>query len=670
MPETRVEPLADPVPEALTPPPEMDTTNALGPDDRARLAESSSLQPTTPPTQIGPYRILEVLGEGGMGSVYKAEQRQPIRRVVAMKVIKLGFDTKDVIARFESERQALARMDHPNVAKVLDAGTTDTGQPFFVMEYVPGKPLTRFCDDMRLTIPQRLELFGQVCGAIAHAHTKAILHRDVKASNVLAYLADGKPTVKVIDFGVAKALAGDRLTDLTYNTGRGIVVGTIETMSPEQAQCSPDIDIRTDVYSLGVLLYELLVGVKPYDITYFRSVSYEEARAIICESEIPLPGDRLRALGSAGPKIAQLRQLTVSQLTRELRRELQSIPLKAIAKNREDRYANVPQLAEDVERYLNDRPLLAGPVSHGYLTRKWFERNRPYVIVAIIAAAATLLGAIAVNIQALPVQVVSALVAAALVVPILVMTWLQRVRADALVAEAKKIREQADMKLIQQQRRVSDGARRLSLAVRNIDEIIRGVVDVAQLPAARDSVGRMASATLECFDQLFEETGAELADLESFRSCLPRLARVCASAGNVPAAIAAARRALAVLNAALVNSRADTTIRFELSGLLELMADLYEQSADRPAAERHLREAILVNEEIRQDTRFETGPLCNLLRLHAKLKSLSPTHSMDEAARAAQELKQLADRGAKLPEETVGLMKPLLPAAPAPAADS
>ncbi|MCY2954924.1 MAG: serine/threonine-protein kinase, partial [Planctomycetota bacterium] len=270
-------------------------------------------EPLTPATSsrerwIGQYRLLEPLGEGGMGTVFKAEQRSPVKRTVALKLIKPGFDTAEVIARFESERQALARMDHPHVAKVLDAGADDLGRPYFVMEYVPGVPITQFADTNKLSIKQRLELFTQVCDAIAHAHTKAVIHRDIKASNVMAYMADGKPIVKVIDFGVAKALTGDRLTDRTFNTAHGQAIGTYESMSPEQADGSPDIDTRTDVYSLGVLLYELLTGAKPFDRDTFAKAADQEIRRIIREVDPPRPSTRLTSLGEAGTKIAAARR--------------------------------------------------------------------------------------------------------------------------------------------------------------------------------------------------------------------------------------------------------------------------------------------------------------------------------------------------------------------------
>jgi serine/threonine protein kinase/Tfp pilus assembly protein PilF len=353
----------------------------------AERLSANSAAALEPPEQIGPYHILSLLDEGGMGSVYKAEQRHPIRRTVALKLIKLGFDTREILARFASERQALARMDHPHIAKVLDAGTSDTGRPFFVMEYVPGRPVTQFADENKLTINQRLDLFIQVCEAINHAHTKALIHRDIKANNVLAYMHDGKATVKVIDFGIAKALTGDRLTDQTFNTERGRVIGTYETMSPEQADGSPDIDTRTDVYSLGVLLYELLSGAKPFDREMLARAGDQEIRRIIREVEPPRPSTRLSSLGDEGTHFAQLRQSKLDALANQLRIELEWIPLKAMRKERSRRYDSPMALRHDINNYLQGRPLLAGPETRIYKLQKYVGRNAR----GVVASAATIL---------------------------------------------------------------------------------------------------------------------------------------------------------------------------------------------------------------------------------------------------------------------------------------
>lgn len=336
--------------------------------------------------QVGSYRIVELIGEGGMGEVYRAERRSPIRQTVALKIVKLGLNSREIVGRFESERQALALMDHPGIARVIDAGTTVTGRPYFVMDFVDGKPITQFCDENRLSVNDRLKLFRQVCEAIGHAHTKAIIHRDIKASNVLAYLKEGLPSVKVIDFGIAKALRADPLTDLTVNTGQGRAIGTYEYMSPEQAEGSADIDTRTDVYSLGVLLYELLTGAKPFDPSTLTHATDEEMRRMIREVEPARPSTRLVELGPDATLLAERRQARLDALTRQLRGELEWIPLMAMRKERSRRYLSPAELAQDISNYLEGRPLLAGQESRAYRLRKHVHRHRRGLIAAVAGA--------------------------------------------------------------------------------------------------------------------------------------------------------------------------------------------------------------------------------------------------------------------------------------------
>jgi serine/threonine protein kinase/tetratricopeptide (TPR) repeat protein len=338
-----------------------------------------------PGTVIGPYKLLEQIGEGGMGLVFVAEQQQSVRRKVALKVIKPGMDSKQVIARFEAERQALALMDHPNIAKIHDGGTTPSGRPYFVMELVKGVPLTQFCDDNRQTTRQRLVLFINVCQAVQHAHTKGIIHRDLKPSNVLVASHDGTPVVKVIDFGVAKAI-GQTLTDKTVYTQLTQLVGTPLYMSPEQAgQSSLDIDTRTDIYALGVLLYELLTGTTPFTKERFREAGYDDIRRIIREEEPPKPSTRLSELKETLPSISSRRQTGPAKLTKLVRGELDWIVMKALEKDRNRRYTTANDLAADVQRYLHDEPVVAGPPTAGYRLLKFARRNwRPVVAASII----------------------------------------------------------------------------------------------------------------------------------------------------------------------------------------------------------------------------------------------------------------------------------------------
>jgi len=369
-------------------------------------------QPLTeqPGSVIGPYKLLQEIGHGGMGVVYMAEQTEPVARRVALKIIKPGMDTRQVIARFEAERQALAMMDHPNIAKVLDAGTTgeraeggrrraeieargqadssfiphpssfcDAGRPYFVMELVKGIPITRYCDQQHLTPRERLELFIPVCQAVQHAHQKGIIHRDLKPSNVLVALYDDRPVPKVIDFGVAKA-TNQRLTERTMFTQFGQIVGTLEYMSPEQANLNQlDIDTRSDIYSLGVLLYELLTGVTPVDRRRLQSAAFDEMMRIIREEEPPKPSTRLSASDSL-PAIAANRHTEPKKLSTLVRGELDWIVMKALDKDRSRRYETANGLASDIQRYLDDEPVVACPPSAGYRFRKFARRNKALIL--------------------------------------------------------------------------------------------------------------------------------------------------------------------------------------------------------------------------------------------------------------------------------------------------
>ena len=341
--------------------------------------------------RIGPYKLLSVLGEGGFAVVYLAEQERPVKRRVALKIIKPGMDSKQVIARFEAERQALALLDHPNIAHVFNAETTEQGHPYFVMEYVNGASITKHCDEQKLSITDRLGLFLQVCEAVEHAHHKGIIHRDIKPSNILVASQADKAVPKIIDFGIAKAIT-QSLTDRTLFTEKGQLVGTPEYMSPEQVQmCDRDIDTRSDIYSLGVLLYELLIGAMPFDSDKLRESGIDDFRRIISEQDPKTPSTRLTSLGEDAKKIAECRGTNVTTLAKRLHKELEWIPLKAMRKDRTRRYRSACELADDIRNYLNGVPLIAGPESAAYHLKKFVGRNR----VLVISVAAVLVVLIA-----------------------------------------------------------------------------------------------------------------------------------------------------------------------------------------------------------------------------------------------------------------------------------
>jgi serine/threonine protein kinase len=354
---------------------------------RATVADPSSEYPGT---VIGPYKLLEQIGEGGFGIVFMAEQQHPVHRKVALKVLKPGMDTRQVIARFEAERQALALMDHPHIARVFDGGETLSGRPYFVMELVKGLPITAYCDQGHLTPRERLELFVPVCQAVQHAHQKGVIHRDLKPSNILVTQHDGTPVVKVIDFGVAKAI-GQHLTDKTLFTQFAQLIGTPLYMAPEQAALSGlDVDTRSDIYSLGVLLYELLTGTTPFDSERLKEAGYDEMRRILREEEPPKPSTRMSTLGQAATTISTNRKTDPNRLRQLFRGELDWIVMKALEKDRNRRYETASAFAADVQHYLHDEPVHACPPSAWYRFRKFARRNRVPLALVTLATAALL----------------------------------------------------------------------------------------------------------------------------------------------------------------------------------------------------------------------------------------------------------------------------------------
>jgi serine/threonine protein kinase/tetratricopeptide (TPR) repeat protein len=502
-----------------------------------------------PGMRIGPYKLLQQIGEGGMGVVYMAEQEEPVRRQVALKIIKPGMDSAQVIARFEAERQALALMDHPNIARVLDADTTNSGRPYFVMELVKGIPLTRFCDERRLSPRERLELAVPVCHAVQHAHQKGVIHRDLKPSNILVALYDGRPVPKVIDFGVAKA-TGPKLTERTLFTAFGAVVGTLEYMAPEQAEVNQlDVDTRADIYSLGVLLYELLTGSTPLERGRLKKVALLEVFRLIREQEPPRPSARLSSSAMLA-NVAASRGTEPAKLTRLVRGELDWIVMKCLEKDRERRYETANGLARDLQRYLADEPVQACPPSAGYRLRKFVRKHRP----ALLTVAAFLV---------------------LLVAGVVVSTW-QAVRAWQAEARALQERDQKD----EQRRRAKTN---LDRAIKAIDQMLTRVGEqrLKHIPQFDEERRKLLEDALTLYQGMLDENSDEQeVRLETGRA-YRRMGEISRLLGQDAEAERAYARSVSLLGALAAEYAANPEYQYALAQSQRLLGFLYYTVAKR-----------------------------------------------------------------------------------------
>jgi len=531
--------------------------------EAGRFMESPSRE--QPGAQIGRYKLLEQIGEGGMGTVWMAEQREPVKRRVALKIIKLGMDTRQVIARFEAERQALALMDHPHIAKVLDAGATETGRPYFVMEYIRGIPILEYCDQEKLDTRERLELFTNVCHAIQHAHQKGIIHRDIKPANILVTLHDGVPVPKVIDFGIAKATNAE-LTTKTLFTEHRQMIGTPSYMSPEQAEMSGlDIDTRSDIYSLGVLLYELLTGTTPFDMRDVMSKGFAEMMRVIREEEPHKPSTRVSTLGDTGTRTAQQRKVDLKRLGTLLRGDLDWIVMKCLEKSRTRRYETANGLAADIQRHLNDEPVTAGAPTAAYKLRKFVKRNRAQVIAAGLVVAALLIGVIA-------------------------FAWQAKVARDQRdFAELAKQGEAAQRKLADEQRLVAEDQRKAAEAERDKATLIAEFMsDTLQGAGPSVAEGRDITMLREMMDAAAARI--EKGDLKSAPDAELRLR---STIGDTYRQLAVFDAAQELLEPGVALARANHAGDYEATaGALNNFAQLLQARGDLAGAEPLFREAL------------------------------------------------------------------------------
>jgi serine/threonine protein kinase/tetratricopeptide (TPR) repeat protein len=518
-------------------------------------------------TVIGPYKLMEQIGEGGMGVVFVAEQQHPVRRKVAVKLIKPGMDSREVIARFGAERQALALMAHANIASVFDAGTTESGRPYFVMELVRGTGITQFCDDNRFSPRERLGLFVDVCQAVQHAHHKGIIHRDLKAANILVTLHDGRPVVKVIDFGVAKAI-GQQLSDRTVYTRYAQMIGTPAYMSPEQAELSGlDVDTRSDIYSLGVLLYELLTGVTPFDKERLKTASYDEIRRIVREEEPPRPSKRISTLVAESLTAVSARRKTEPERLSQLcRGELDWIVMKALEKDRDRRYQSASAFAADVERYLNDEPVQACPPTATYRLRKFARRYRTALglvctFVALVALAAA------------------------------VSAWLA-VRATLAERQALAERDRA-----QQEKDRAETSYKLARGA--LDEVVKLEDDPRFRRGSLEDVRRALLHAEAAFYQNFVRQRGDDPQFQSERvGAFLRLAEVTSSLASKEVAIQNAQQAL-VVSQDLAGQYADVPeYRADLARSHDILARLYQETGRYKEAEASSLSAVAISERL------------------------------------------------------------------------
>jgi serine/threonine protein kinase/tetratricopeptide (TPR) repeat protein len=581
-----------------------------------------------PGTVIGPYKLLEQIGEGGFGIVFMAEQQHPVRRKAALKVLKPGMDTRQVVARFEAERQALALMDHPNIAHVLDAGETAGGRPYLVMDLVRGIPITEFCDQARLNLNDRLHLFIHVCQGVQHAHQKGIIHRDLKPSNVLVMLHDDKPVVKIIDFGVAKAL-GQQLIDKTLFTNFAQLIGTPLYMSPEQAQLTGlDIDTRSDIYSLGVLLYKLLTGTTPFDKERLKSASFDEIRRIIREEEPPKPSTRISTLGPGSRAVSARRRSDPKHLSHLLRGDLDWIVMKALEKDRTRRYDSASAFATDIEHYLHDEQVVACPPSTWYRLQKFARRNRGALVAAGLISAALVLTIIVLAVSTLLVAQERDLARQAAA-----NEAEQRSEADKQRRQAVTERGRAE----QSARDEAEQRRRAEANMRQTREAVdRFLTHVAEDMAGKPHMEKIRRALLEdalkFYKGFLEEKGTDPVIKHETALAYLRVAQVQGWLGNMAQGEAPARRAIHLFEQLSAEHPASKEYRQDLANARSALGNCLYHLLRFDEALAEWRHVLSIWENLAKDFPAVLDYRRGIVSAHCRLGAILHPHRRREEA--------------------------------------